>query len=333
MDLDARFTIEAAESWLEEKKKSGIRVVAICPGAICPASDHQWVADLWPERLRFRALLGIPDDEEDVQKSSVVPRTYQGLLQWAYVGTNPSATDSTRTLRLLYREPSSANDAIPGVIFPVGVRVQGFVMNCNLRTLGNWTRGTAPASALQFIVLGGGDCPSLFAEYRTAVTDIVRYIHRCLNSEPPDLRNGVRDEQTIFAARRVFTKINARNNHLPSVIRPGDDPLNETQSIQHEWRPIKRLSVGLYSQYDEQRGGGELTALDPLNIAVGDFVDVCLGFDIVTKPRRGNGQPSLQVHLTIEHIIVLAPAGEATDSEMTIEYPVVEEESPGLTFG
>jgi hypothetical protein len=109
-----------------------------------PAVEHNWLADEWPEHLQFRTALGIPMDGEEVLNHQVVPRTDQGLLSWAYVGTNPSATDRSRTLRLLYRNPPVYKNRPLHVIFPVGVRIQGFVDSCNLRALGNWKRFGLP---------------------------------------------------------------------------------------------------------------------------------------------------------------------------------------------
>ncbi|KAJ7303589.1 hypothetical protein DFH08DRAFT_969900 [Mycena albidolilacea] len=287
---------------------------------------HTWLADEWPEHLQFRTALGIPMDGEDILNHMVVPRTDQGLLSWAYVGTNHSATDRSRTLRLMYKNPPLYKNNPPHVIYPVGVRVQGFVDTCNLRPLGNWKRGSPPSSALQCIVLSGGaGLDHQFSQYKAAISEIITYIYRCLNVHRPT--SEVQERSTIFAARRVFTKINARNCHLPSALGAGDDPTNDSASVETNWKVLDKVNVGMFVPDDVDPTDGAFVSMDPFHLRSGDFVDVCLGFDIVSRGSRGGR--TVQVHLTIDHILLLSAAEKAT---VVGPGPEVVEDVLGLRF-
>jgi hypothetical protein len=64
---------------------------------------------------------------------------------------------------------------------------------------------------------------------------------------------------------------------------------------------LKKLSVGVYV---EDEDGNFKAPCDALVFAEGDFVDVCVGFDIVSKKGR-DGAMVVQVHLNIEHVLLL----------------------------
>ncbi|KAJ7301338.1 hypothetical protein DFH08DRAFT_827674 [Mycena albidolilacea] len=225
---------------------------------------------------------GIPMDGEDILNHMVVPRTDQGLLSWAYVGTNHSATDRSRTLRLMYKNPPLYKNNPPHVIYPVGVRVQGFVDTCNLRPLGNWKR-SPPSSALQCIVLSGGaGLDHQFSQYKAAISEIITYIYRCLNVHRPT--SEVQERSTIFAARRVFTK----------RLVPGTTRQTTPRSVETNWKVLDKVNVG---------------------------------FDIVSRGSRGGR--TVQVHLTIDHILLLSAAEKAT---VVGPGPEVVEDVLGLRF-
>ncbi|KAJ7887530.1 hypothetical protein B0H14DRAFT_2562712 [Mycena olivaceomarginata] len=288
--------------------------------------EHTWLADEWPDHLQFQTALGIPMEGEEVLNHEVVPCTEQGLLSWAYVGTNHSAADRSRTLRLLYKNPPPHKNRPPHVIYPVGVRVQGFVDSCNLRPLGNWKRGVPPSSALQCIVLGGGVAlDHQFSQYKRAISEITAYIYRCLNVPRPP--SDVQERSTLFAARRVFTKINARNCHLPSALGDGDDPLGDVASVAGNWKVLDKINVGMFVPDDVDPGDGDFVAMDAFHLRPGDFVDVCLGFDIVSRGPRGGR--TVQVHLTIDHILLLSAAEQTTIAPPA---PETVEDALGLRF-
>ncbi|KAF8217217.1 hypothetical protein K438DRAFT_1748313 [Mycena galopus ATCC 62051] len=291
--------------------------------------NHTWLALQWPEHLHFRHVLGIPSEEEPVKVWEVVPRTSQGLRSWAFVGPNPTVTDNTRTLQLLYKSPPLLPHAPVGTMFQVGVRVQGFVQSCNLNPLGNWSRDMAPPAATQFLLLSGGSTHGhVFSQYKTAVSEVVGYIYRSLHvNKPPETE---RDSRTM-KHRVDASQITGRNRHQPSVLDTCDDPWGDTASVQDDWRVTTSPNVGMYIRNDSAEEPGDLVALDAHHIGEGDFVDVCVGFDIVHRPGKGrNSVPEVRVHLTIEHILLLCAATAAVPMAVdNVEYNVL---APGLKF-
>jgi hypothetical protein len=85
----------------------------------------------------------------------------------------------------------------------------------------------------------------------------------------------------------------------------GDDPTDSCAAIESEWRVLKKLSIGMYIPDEVDPADGVAIPCDPLVISQGDFVDVCVGFDIVSKYAY-NGELNVQVHLNIQHVLLLA---------------------------
>ncbi|KAF8215297.1 hypothetical protein K438DRAFT_1955274 [Mycena galopus ATCC 62051] len=282
-------------------------------------SDHKWLADAWPAHLQYGRAIGTADEGTAPKNFEVVPRTFQGLFEWAYVGSNPSASDRSHAARLLYKEPPLLKNVPSNLIFPVGVRVQGFVDSCNLRKLGNYKKGMPPQAALQAIVLSGGAHEHVFAQYRAAVFEVVNYIRWCLGLKA--FEGGDADRKTMFIARRVFSK--------QSLLEAGDDPLNDAAAVSDSWRVIKKANIGMYVQDEHDPDASVFAAMDAFNVRPGDFVDVCVGFDIVT---RGHGSSrTVKIHLTMEHVLMLLPAERPDDATEGDVQDVVEEEI-GLVF-
>ncbi|KAF8209807.1 hypothetical protein K438DRAFT_1753440 [Mycena galopus ATCC 62051] len=299
---------------------------------------HHWIAEGWPEKYRFLHALGIPDDGAALEPYEIVPRTAASLQDWAYVDTNPSASERGRELRLLYKTAPLLRNTPGNVIYPIGICVQGFVTSCNLRALGNYSKGILPQSALQAIVLDGGDHRTQFQHYLTTVGEVVQHIYHCLDSEAP-----LTEESTsLFAGRRVFMKVHLelrpaqdddgvqitpRNCHLPTALCAGDEPLHEAASIAANWRVLRKLSVGMYIVDDVHVTESDFVALDVSRIQVGDFVDVCIGFDIVAC-KTSRGGRTYKVHLSLQHMLLLAAREEATEEDTG----AVAEEEIGLSF-
>jgi hypothetical protein len=66
---------------------------------------------------------------------------------------------------------------------------------------------------------------------------------------------------------------------------------------------MKKVSVGMYVEEVEESEHFKVPC-DAMIFTEGDFVDVCIGFDIVSKRGR-DGWMNVQVHLNIEHILLL----------------------------
>ncbi|KAJ6518267.1 hypothetical protein C8R47DRAFT_1205334 [Mycena vitilis] len=294
------------------------------PASNIETEDHQWLAYGWPVNLRFPGILEIPAEDQPVENYELVPRTHDGLLDWAYIGRNRASRDHTRAMHLLYKHPRILPNSPPGVVCPVGIRIQGFVERLDLRTLGSWDSDKVPQGALQYIVLSGGkNHAALFRQYKAAVGDVIKYIHRSLGVPP---RVSTReDPDTMFVGRRVFTKVHPANRNVPSVLEQGDDPMEMASAIDSEWRVLKKLSIGMYMDDED---GGYTVPCDAVGVREGDFVDVCIGFDIVNK-RNARGGLDATVHLQIQHVLLLVSGVDSEEDTVDEEVAVQE---PGLHF-
>lgn len=88
-----------------------------------------------------------------------------------------------------------------------------------------------------------------------------------------------------------------------SVLQDGDDPLGKCAAIGNEWRVTKKLSCGRLTSYAD---GGPV--FEPYNCRAfmpGDFVDVCVGFDIVSLNTHRRNEPRFKIRPNLQHILHL----------------------------
>lgn len=83
--------------------------------------------------------------------------------------------------------------------------------------------------------------------------------------------------------------------------------MSDAVTVETNWKVLDKVNVGIFVPDNID---GEFVSMDPFHVWPGDFVNVCLGFDIVRRGTRGG--KTLQVPLTINHILLLSAAGTAT---------------------
>ncbi|KAJ7279721.1 hypothetical protein C8J57DRAFT_1502363 [Mycena rebaudengoi] len=253
--------------------------------------NHTWLVEDMPAHLQFLDALNLPVSDQPIENYMVVPRTHHGKLEWAHVGYNPYSQDRTRQMILVYKHPHILPHAPPNMLYPVGIRVQGFLQQCVLGPLGNWSGRVSdpPQKALQFVTLtGGGVVDDIFAKYREAIIEVIEFIYRSLGLPVP--HGNWADSEQLFISCRVFTKVTAKNRHRLCVLEEGEDPTLTAKQVEAHWRKE-----------------GFKVPCNPMTFGSGDFVDVCIGFDIVSLSDGKRGQTH-QVHLKLEHIMLLASA-------------------------
>ncbi|KAJ7920232.1 hypothetical protein B0H13DRAFT_1867866 [Mycena leptocephala] len=91
-----------------------------------------------PKNCAFTAH-NIPGPEQDIKTHALVPRNHVGLRGWAYVASNSVQHDSTRAVILFYKHLHVNPDAPANTVYPVGIRVQGFI-ECGLQAVEISTR-------------------------------------------------------------------------------------------------------------------------------------------------------------------------------------------------
>ncbi|KAJ7936957.1 hypothetical protein B0H13DRAFT_248076 [Mycena leptocephala] len=200
----------------------------------------------------------------------------------------------------------------------------------NLRALGNWSLGRKPQTALQQIVLNGGrDYGDIFSKYKVAVGEVINYIYHCLDYHPQDSST---ESQSMTISRRVFTQVTSWSHNSRRVLEPGDDSPDHMCSLNDEWKVLSKVSIGMYVPDDVDPADGYKAPCDAMSLNEANFVDVCVGFDIVMRCDR-QGKTIHQVHLTMEHVLLLASATvvpKGDDAMMVVEDEVCFH-APGLT--
>ncbi|KAJ7876845.1 hypothetical protein B0H13DRAFT_1893490 [Mycena leptocephala] len=244
----------------------------------------------------------------------LVPHNHVGLRDWAYVTRNPVQHDSTCAVILFYKHPHVYPNALANTVYPVGIHVQGFIERVNLRALGNWLPGRKSQTALQQIVLNSGrDYGDVLSKYKVAVGEVINSIYRCLDYHPQDSST---ESHSMTIWRRIFTKVASWNHNRRSVLEPGDDSLDHMHSLNDEWKVLSKVSIGIYVPDDVDPADGYKAPRDTMSLNEGDFVDVCIGFDIVTHRDR-QGKTIHQVPLTIDC------CGTKGDAMMVVEDEVL----------
>ncbi|KAJ6601245.1 hypothetical protein DFH09DRAFT_1127252 [Mycena vulgaris] len=274
-------------------------------------NDHSWSADLWPPHLRFSSALGIPDHSDHAADWMVVPSNCAAMYDWAFVSKNTASRESSREQVLLYKSPPRV--AVNTTLFPVAVRVQGFISRCNLRPLGNWNGDASTAiSATQSVVI---ECRGNFVPWEATLSalrnieDLVQESLKAYGLTELFLdRSGRAGQfQDLYCARRVFQKVTPQTAAALSALEEGDDPLNQCSAIAREWRVMKKLSSGRLLKDIE--GNDYFEAYNARAFTPGDFVDLCIGFEIVSlRPSRRSSDARFKFRPVIQHIVLLRSA-------------------------
>ncbi|KAJ7209370.1 hypothetical protein C8J57DRAFT_1540385 [Mycena rebaudengoi] len=265
--------------------------------------DHEWAVDAWPEGIQFGAGLNLPAYCAKNQAWVTVPIGLADMLDWAYVHRVRNAADYTREHLLLYKKPPATSD---NALFPVGIRVQGFVLKAALAPLGTWDgkRNTA-VSAIQTLALGCGGHEEPWRATIAALTSIQQLVHTALVGGGYDDSNYNRGHREIV-------------DREADIVLP--DNIQESRDTPDEWMVTKKLSSGrLVCSVDNDY----FEPYDSRAIAEGDFVDVCIGFDIVAKRNFKRGEPTYQLRFTIQHIILLKKAEDVVSGDSPETYRAV----------
>ncbi|KAJ7119802.1 hypothetical protein C8R44DRAFT_878192 [Mycena epipterygia] len=280
------------------------------------------VCELWPEDLRFASTLGVPLDEATLPQWQIVPADLTGFSDWAYIYHNAASRERSRAKLLLYRHPAQT---MPGTIYPVKVRLQGFVQRLNLQPLGTWDGNPERASAaIQSVVLSNGDSADNYEAWESTIraVDTLRTFAYMSLGAPSTVHQAMPViERHIYCQRRVFTKVRPSAPE-PSVLRAGDDPYGHAAMVDTEWRVVKNLSMGRVLAAD-----GRAVPCDHTAFRAGDFVDIGISLDIAAVPQR-RGNPRVDVHIALQHILLLREAEQNTAPELgtTEDVQVVEQD-------
>ncbi|EKM51730.1 uncharacterized protein PHACADRAFT_31548 [Phanerochaete carnosa HHB-10118-sp] len=233
--------------------------------------------DQWP-RFVGRPLLD--DLDADTAESwQMVPVSEHDLGLWAKVVGAGQDTTGCKRFRLVYK----TKDDIQGFNRPseVRLRLQGVVKKWELGPLGDW-EGSKCLGAAQRLELYGDFAPEVFAVQLDALFKLVNFIGRMLRCDRvcADYRN-----ESVRAGR------------VCSALLDDDDPEYLARRVQEEWVITHR--PGYLLETDD----GDLVETTPHAFHVGDFVDVAVTYDILTRVVRG--VKTAEISIGVEDVLRL----------------------------
>ncbi|KAI0037939.1 hypothetical protein FA95DRAFT_1613760 [Auriscalpium vulgare] len=260
------------------------------------------VRDQWPIGLGRLSI-----DPQPNEFHLLVPSTFDGICEWAFVKIDPRGRDAAR--RFLYLHNSSSGYIHPSQnLLEVSARFQGFLGDFNVNTLWNWKGDSSRAyKASQFIRLEGGARPDLMQAQFKVYSNMRATILRTLLSNA-DVENAAQStkmsEEGMIFERRVFTKVHDAAVG-PSVLHPSDDPTGLTANLGNDWRITSKIAFG------RRISGGVVERCNANNFSKGDLVDITARVEIVSIHTSG-GVPSFEVRLSPTHLIRLCQAKDCS---------------------
>ncbi|KAH7905658.1 hypothetical protein BJ138DRAFT_1118278 [Hygrophoropsis aurantiaca] len=293
-------------------------------------SDGRLVRDSWPKGIGH--LDGEKISCASLQDWEKVPPTYYEICSWAQVALDPSAQERRRENILVYAKPPATEQH---TLFPISIRVQGFLEACCLHRLGNWKGNPTNAQrAVHSVTLRSNGEERTWAPIHTAIRHIRQLVQRQLTAnnlyEEPPL--DTTDDLRLY--HRVFQK---RQRKDPATVLPvSEDPNQFYPAISQHWALADRIQIGR-----RMENGGK-AACSPLTLSPGDFVDVGITFEIVKQKQR-DGTWGFRVHLGFSHVLQLASSDylkkqkisdkkRSRDDDMDVDRPTAKIQRTIMSF-
>ncbi|KAJ6554924.1 hypothetical protein DFH09DRAFT_1165915 [Mycena vulgaris] len=262
-------------------------------------NDHSWSADLWPPHLPFSSALGIPAHSAHAADWTVAPSNCAAMYDWTFISKNTASREPRREQVLLYKSPPRV---AVNTLFPVA----------------NGDASTS-ISATQSVVL---ECRGNFGPWEATLSamrnieDLVQFQWSLQGYGPTEFfldRSGRAGQfQDLYCARCVFQKV----------------------TPQTAARVMKKRSSGRLLK--DVEGSDYFEAYNARAFTPGDFVDLCIGFEIVSlRPSRRSSDVRFKLRPVIQHIVLLrnAPLEDITQGAEPIEDPVLlTVEEQGFSF-
>ncbi|KAH7904133.1 hypothetical protein BJ138DRAFT_1107083 [Hygrophoropsis aurantiaca] len=163
------------------------------------------VRDSWPKGI------GSLDGEnislaslEDWQK---VPATYSEICSWAQVARDPSSHERRRDNIIVYSNRPSSEEL---TLFPISIRIQGFLEGCCLQRLGNWRGDPSNVhKAVHSLVLRSNGDERTWAPIHSAIAHLRQLVQRQLTANNLYEEPLTDPSEDLRLFHRVFQKVNA----------------------------------------------------------------------------------------------------------------------------
>ena len=106
----------------------------LSPMSFLPSDNHALAVDLW--LAPYNTIIEQRCNISQLHQWQRFPTSLNHLVEWADVTKHPTSTDNARDRILVYKT-LPASDSIP-VVYPVSVRLFGFLEDFCLADYGNW---------------------------------------------------------------------------------------------------------------------------------------------------------------------------------------------------
>ncbi|EGO21694.1 hypothetical protein SERLADRAFT_410252 [Serpula lacrymans var. lacrymans S7.9] len=143
----------------------------------------------------------------ELQKWQIVPHTLDKMLEWVHVMQDEDCVDSTRGYQLVYSLPSPE---VEGEVYPMSIRLHGFIKMLQLATLGNWNGSSQAVASYNFFFKRDSQIASIHA-------------------------------------KQSSKSLHAKNSVQPDFLAAPDNPNHYYERISAEWNTNDKLPVAKYN--------------------------------------------------------------------------------------
>ncbi|KAH7904556.1 hypothetical protein BJ138DRAFT_1119305 [Hygrophoropsis aurantiaca] len=249
---------------------------------------------LWPSEECKRLFTDTPIAE--AQRWEIFPTTVEDMVDWAEVIIDKNAVNTFRNRVLIYKA-SPTGSISTDVVYPVTLRLNGYIDRMDIKRLGNWD-GNADniRFAHQFITLVPGSSRDAWLATVGCLNTTATFISRALSIP---LANETPFKNKISLQRKVFYQ---HPRIKPITASFADDPKNWLANVPADWTLDDEVVVG------RKTDKGKIVHLSHMMLSPGDFVEVSAGFDIVFTRDPSTSRNTIKIYLAFEHILSILPA-------------------------
>ncbi|KIN94266.1 hypothetical protein M404DRAFT_35242 [Pisolithus tinctorius Marx 270] len=270
-----------------------------------PSPNHLLGADLWTEDLQ--RIIHSRASVQDLQQWQSFPTSLCHMVEWATVARDPTSTDRRRSHLLVYKTLPIPEPY--GVLYPVSVRIYGFLDKFCVGDFGNWNGDCVRAAyAVQSLSLCSAGNATAWRNQLDRLNLAASFASRVLKLPLP----SIQFRSHLHMQRRVFTKrpIEAQPpiaRDVPVVRNVTAQNANIPKLPDHPWEwngPVEIL---------ERSEDGTITPIHEVLLSRGDFVEVDAEFDLVVV-RTQASKSHLRVFLTCKQVLRLQTARIPTEA-------------------
>ena len=306
-------------------------------------TNGDFLKDLWPI-----VLASTVDDRhrEDLESWQIVPTTFTKICDWAYIAKNQNIVDHTRLYHVLYKNPGGDQTTL----YPVVLRLQGFLGHFELSPLGTWngwllgyflksqqlislcSSPDTAAGSIQYITLNSGGHTDLWESTHESIRLIRQLVHSSLEGANLFIEPDVNSTRNVYLQCRVFNKV---SDYLRMRTYQELEVTNFRLVPKARHHPVSWQKEMILMDGSQVLGSrlydGRTAACSPFVLSRGDFVDIGLVFDISTS-RTPNGRIRNNVHLSIVHVLQLVPVCIAQEVCTLLIVLYMLQSDPALVF-